>query len=253
MLSEIRLKGRKLLIGAVFLFSLTLAIGIMLVFSLSLMPAVYQTAVLPKIKESSYTPAVSLIVSFVLMVATFMSVTALSTGSDRYMLKKAQNRYACTKDIFYYFSLNEFFRLFVLKLRLFIMRLALFVMLNIPTFLCLFLLFSLVWNKFSFAVTLILSAGALVFLLSAVYFYMRLSASLFLAEYYYITGEYLSFRHLIASSQNAMRGKSGYLFRLKLSFLPWFLSCVFIFPLGYVWAYYRQTLAACAEEIMKLQ
>ena len=253
MLSEIRLKGRKLLIGAVFLSSLTLAVCIMLMLSLSLMPAVYRAAVLPHISGKDYAAAISLIVSFLLLILTFASLNALLLGSDRYMLKKAQNRYACTKDIFFYFRPFDFFRLLSLRLRLLTVRLALFILLNVPTVLCAFMLFLFVRERFSLAVTLILSAGTLAFLFSALYFYMRLSASLFLAEYYYITGEYLSFRHLIASSQSAMKGCSGYLFRLKLSFLPWLLSCIFLLPLGYVWGYYRQTLAACADEIMKLQ
>ncbi len=252
-MSEIRLKGRRLLIGAVPLYSLTLAVGMMLVFSLSLMPIVYKSAVLPKLISEEYTPYVTFAVSAVLLTVTLMSYLAVKTGSDRYMLKKAQGVYASTGDIFYYFKPGEFFSLSFFKIRMLCLRLLVYVLINTPSFICAYLLISLAHSRFSFAVTLVLGAGTLAFFFNGLYFYMRLTASLFLTEYYYIKGEYLSFRHLVGSSQNAMKNKSGELVRLRLSFFGWFFSCVLLLPIGYVRGYYRQTLAAYAGEIMKLQ
>ncbi len=252
-MAEIRLRGRRLLIGTVPLFSLTLAVGIMLVFSLSLMPLVYKSALLPKLSQLSLPSYTGVAVSAALLFVTAMSYLAVKTGSDRYMLRRAQGVYASATDIFYYFRPSAFFSLFIFKLRIFLLRLWVYVLLNIPTLLCAFLLRYLVSSRFSFAVSLVLCCGTAAFFLSGLYFYLRLTASLFLAEYYYIKGEYLSFRHLTGSSQNAMKDRSSELMRLRLSFSGWFLSCIFILPVGYVWGYYRQTLAAFADETMQLQ
>ncbi len=255
MASKIRLKGRTLLIGAVPVFCLTLAVCILLIFSLSLMPLAYRSGALPYVDAYAYeySKYISLIFSLVVVFVTMMSYTAIRTGTDRYMLKKAQGVHADTKDIFFYFAPRKFFSLFMLSFRLFIIRLILFLFCNIPTAICTLLLFTLGRSTFSAAVSAVIAAGCLAFLISSVYYYSRLSSSLFLIRYYYIKGEYLNFRHLLSSSQNAMRSNTKALCRLKLSFAGWLMLCVLVFPIGYVWSYYKQTLAAWANEIMKLQ
>lgn len=253
MVSEIRLAGRRLLIGAEGLSRLTLAVGIMLVLSLSLMPAAYEMAAEMYLADVELVPALSLAVSFFLMLITFMSFIALKSGNDRYMLKKAQGIAASAKDIFYYFKPRELLRLSYMKIRLLILRLSLFAVLNIPAMLSAGLLVSLSDGRVPLSAAAVLLCGTLAFLVSGTLFYMRVSASLFLAEYYYIKGEYLSFSHLVASSQNAMKGRGAELFRLRLSFWGWFFSCILLVTAGYVAGYYRQTLAAYADKIMKLQ
>ncbi len=255
MISEIRLKGRSLLIGAVPLFSLTLAVCLLLTFSLSLMSLVYRSALLPAVDNyfGNYASYINLFAAAAILLSAVMAYIVLKTGSDRYMLKRAENVHAGTKDIFYYFSPRNFFSLLSVSLRLFLIRFSVFVFLNIPTGLCAFLLLSLSRSRFSAAVSAVLAAGCAAFFISSLWFYMRLTSSLFLVRYYFIKGEYLNFRHLTASSQNAMRGNIKSIRRLKLSFFGWFSLCVLILPIGYVWGYYRQTLAARANEIMKLQ
>lgn len=255
MSSESRLKGRSLLIGAVPLFSLTLAVCLLLIFSLSLMSLVYRSALLPYVDNhfGKYAPYINLFAAAAILLCVIGAYAALKTGSDRYMLKKAENVHAGAKDIFYYFSPRKFFSLLSVSTRLFMIRLCVFLFLNIPTVLCALLLLSLSSSRFSAAVSAVLAAGCAAFFLSSIWFYMKLTSSLFLARYYFIKGEYLNFRHLTASSQNAMKGNIKSLCRLKLSFTGWFLLCILIVPSGYVWGYYRQTLAAGACEIMKLQ
>ncbi len=253
--SKIRLKGRSLIMGALTLFTLTLAVSVSLGYSVSLLPQIYRSALLPLVKNSgsSYASYINLFVSVTVLFLSFMSFITLKTGSDRYMLKKAQNVRAGTKDIFYYFIPKQFFSLLYVSCRVFLLRLLLFFLVNTPTLLCLLLLLNLGSKAFSAAVSLVLAAGCSAFFISGIYFYNKLSASLFLMPYYFIKGEFVSFRHLLSSSQNAMRGKTQSLLRLKVSFTGWFLSCLLILPCAYVWSYYNQTMAAYAEEIMSLQ
>ncbi len=253
--SEIRLKGRSLIMGALTLFTLTLAVSVSLGYSMSLMPLIYRSALLPLVKNftDGYVSYINLFAALSVLFLSYMSLKALKTGSDRYMLKKAQNVCASTKDIFYYFIPRQFFSLFYVSCRVLFLRLLLFIFVNIPTTLCMLLLLNLGRSTFSAAVSFVLAAGCGAFFISGIYFYNKLSASLFLIPYYFIKGEFLSFRHLLSSSQNAMRGKTKSLLRLKMSFTGWFLSCVLILPCAYVWSYYNQTMAAYAEEIMWLQ
>lgn len=48
----------------------------------------------------------------------------------------------------------------------------------------------------------------------------------------------------------AQRGKVA---KMKLSFLPWVLSCVFLFPVFYVYPYYKQSCACLARHILNFQ
>ncbi|MBQ7295905.1 MAG: hypothetical protein IJW86_06895 [Clostridia bacterium] len=255
MVSKIRLMGRSLLIGAVPLFCLTLSVCVLLIFSLGLMPLVYRSSVMSIVnstfaEKSAY---INLAVAAAILFIISMSYSALKTGSDRYMLKKAQKVSAGTKDIFFYFAPKNLFSLLFISFRTSVLRVLVFAFLNIPTVLCSLLLLTLSRSRFSAAVGAVLAAGCAVFFISSFWFYFRLTSSLFLVRYYFIKGEYINFRHLIASSQSAMHGKVNELCKLRLSFLGWFISCIFILPIGYVWGYYKQTMAAWANEIMKLQ
>lgn len=254
MISAIRLKGRALLIGSVFLFILTFAVGSMLIISLSMLPVIYKKA-LPYVSSytDEYTVYVNAVLSCLIMLGCVLSFKAMRFGSDRYMLKKAENVHADSRDIFFYFRLSEIIPLFAVNARLMLIRLVLFIFVNIPTGICLSLLYFISEMNSSAAVVSIIAIGTALFLLSGIYFYLRLSSSLFLTKYYYIKGEYINFRHLISASFSAMKGRSNELFLLRVSFFGWFLSCVLLLPAGYVWGYYNQTLAAYANEIMKLQ
>lgn len=254
MLSIIRLKGRKLLIGSTTLFVLTLAVGMMLIFSLSFMPLAYRSAIgLFSSYTRSFTPYISLAVSVAMLALTLLSYRALRLGSDRYMLKRAQGVHADTRDIFFYFRPAQATSLIGHSTALLIIRLLLFLLVNIPAVLSSLLVYFLARSSASALVLTIIALSSIAFFISALYFYSLLSASLFLVKYYYIKGEYLCLRHLVSSSADAMKGRSRELFLLRLSFTGWFFSCLFIFPIGYVWSYYNQTLAAYGDEIMKLQ
>lgn len=255
MTEKIRLKGRSLLVGAVPLSCLSVSVLIMMTVALSFLPLIYINTLQPYLNNTlgDTTKYISLFVSVFIAAIIYLFLSSFKMGCDRYMLKKAQNIHADTRDIFFYFKLKGFFSLAFLSIRLFIVKAVTLLFFNVPTILCLMLLIHLSTAPSSAAVSFILAVGCIAFAINAIGFYNRLLSTLFLVRYYFIMGEYINFRHLISSSQNAMRGKERELLRLKRSFIGWIFSCAFILPIGYVFGYYNQTLAAYAGEIMKLQ
>lgn len=255
MTEKIRLKGRTLLVGAVPLSCLSVSVLIMMVVALSFLPLIYINTLQPYLnnKLGEFSSYISLFASIFIVTILYLLASSFKTGCDRYMLKKAQNIHADTKDIFFYFKLKQFFSLARISIRLLSVKIIAFLFLNIPTILCLALLVYLGTSPFSAAVSLILGAGCLAFTINAIWFYNRLLSTMFLVRYYFIMGEYINFRHLLSSSQSSMCGKEKELIRLKRSFAGWVLSCAFILPIGYVWGYYNQTLAVYATQIIKLQ
>lgn len=252
---KIRLKGRSLLVGAVPLSCLSVSVLIMMTVALSFLPLIYINILQPYLsnKLGDVSVYISLISSVFIVTIIYLLLSSFKVGCDRYMLKKAQNIHADTRDIFYYFKLKSFFKLAFFCVKLSFVKLITLLFLNIPTILCLMLLIYLSSSPSSAAVSFILAVGCITFAINAIVFYSRLSSTLFLVRYYFIMGEYINFRHLLSSSQNAMRGKEKELIKLKRSFVGWLFFCAFIIPIGYVFGYYNQTLAAYASEIIKLQ
>ena len=121
----------------------------------------------------------------------------------------------------------------------------------LPSILCLVLLGSLTYDGVSFVVALFLAVGGAVLLVNGIALYRRFSALLFLCDYIFIKGEYVSFRQLLSVSLTVMKKEARRLFRLRRSFYGWFMLCTLIFPVGYVWNYYRQTLAVAAAKFLE--
>lgn len=65
------------------------------------------------------------------------------------------------------------------------------------------------------------------------------------ASYCFAACPGITVRAALSMSRSNMRGRCLGMLMFKLSFLPWLLLCVLIFPAGYVWTYYKQSLTCC--------
>ena len=74
------------------------------------------------------------------------------------------------------------------------------------------------------------------------------SAGWLLYPFIIAADEALSPSEAYECSLGLVRERVGKICIFRLSFLPWWLLCIFVFPLFYVWGYYRQSLAVLAFE-----
>lgn len=98
------------------------------------------------------------------------------------------------------------------------------------------------------------AASAALWIFGAVYTTLFLQR-FFLAAYLIADNPELRVRNAFRDSARIMdacmmRGSTA---RMKLSFLPWFLSCALIFPIFYVYPYYKQACACYARHILSHQ
>ncbi|MBQ3136427.1 MAG: hypothetical protein IJB74_02990 [Clostridia bacterium] len=128
---------------------------------------------------------------------------------------------------------------------------AVFIFSFFPLSVCSFAVYGFSRHGVSALVCISLMITALCLGINGSFFYSAFYSSYFLCDYYFIEGTYVSFRHLVSCSQKNMKGKHIFLTRLKLSFAGWFILCVFVLPVPYVWSYYSQSLAVAAAEFMK--
>ena len=69
----------------------------------------------------------------------------------------------------------------------------------------------------------------------------------FLADYLFLAEEKAGLHRAIKDSVRAMKGRKRVLFRMQLSFLPWFLLGVFAAPLLFVCPYWMSSMAIFAQ------
>ncbi len=248
MIYEIRLKGRQKQGECNAILIMTFLIIMLSVFSLNLIPLVYVSAVKPLLSGQLKEKASALAVSSLVLLTLRLVCLCLSFGSDRFMLKRAENHTAGAGDIFYYFMPSKLFYLCGFSLRLGAYKLLILTAVTFPFILCGFGCYSLCIRGFSAAVCSIFAVFSVVFLVLGIGAYLKICDTLFLVRYRYIKGNYLNFRQLVSQSQQDMEGKSSELRCLKGSFAGWFLLSLLIIPLPYVWCYYRQTKACFAAE-----
>ncbi len=253
MTSKLRIKGRILLVSNVGLMSLVLATALMLTVCINFSVLIYELFLREALEHrfSLYMPVTDMIVSLLLLMLSFSVYWQIRLGADRFFLRRSQKKGAAAGDIFYYFHPLRAFGAFSFCVRLGIIKLACFLVSFMPFGFCIGFLIFVSERGVSALVAAVLACGGVAFFFSGAVFYRSITSSLFLARYHFISGDCLSFKHLISSSQENMKNNRKTLLRLKRSFLGWFLLCLLLFPIGYVWSYYNQTLAVAAAEFIE--
>ncbi len=250
---KLKIKGAILLSGNVGIMILTLATAVVLILSANFSVVLYEIGMKNRFAEllPEGEVYIEFAVSFMLLFFCYSIYRRIKLGADRFFLRRAQKKGGSAKDIFYYFHPLRAADAIIFSLKLLCLRFALFTVAFLPFALSCALFFTLIKSNVSLVVAMGLSAGCIAFFISGTVFYKNMSRSLFLSEYYYIDGKFVSFKNLISGSQEDMKKQIKTLRRLKNSFGGWFFLCLFILPIGYVWSYYKQTLALAAATFME--
>lgn len=232
------------------ILTLSLFIIILCAVSVSLIPGVYIAVLRPIIASNEN--VISAVLSFALLIISFVLCRGLSLGADRFMLKRAENTATGAGDIFYYLAPKRVMGMFLFSLRFALTKLMVLVGLSVPAVICGYVFYVISSAGFSAAVCSIFGAFTIVFVLLALKTYRDICDTYFLVRYRFIKGTALSFSNLLTQSQTGMKDNIKRLHKLRGSFVCWFALCPLIVPIPYVWSYYRQTKACFAAETDKL-
>lgn len=99
---------------------------------------------------------------------------------------------------------------------------------------------------------LIPCAAGGVFLIAGLIFYLVVTRRYLLAYYLFDESGKAAAPAVIRESARVMDGQMGRAAAFALSFAPWILSCVFLFPVFYVYPYYQQSRASFARQALSL-
>lgn len=177
---------------------------------------------------------------------------AFRSGSDRFYLKKAVGIRGSGGDVLYYVRAKNALRLVLFYLCFYSMKLALLVLSFLPfivtvVFTALFISDGGV-SAVVFTVLFFLSAALLV---HGAVFFLRFNSFFFVSRYCFVTGRFAKMRDLFRFSFSCMQGNRRTVFFKKLSFIPWFFSCVLLLPISFVRSYYNQSMAYLAADLIE--
>ena len=177
---------------------------------------------------------------------------AFRSGSDRFYLKKAVGIRGNGSDVLYYVRLKNALKLMLFYLCFYSMKLALLLVSFLPFIgalsVAVFLLSQGGMSALIFTVLLVLSA--VLFVHGAVFF-LRFNSFFFLSRYCFVTGRFEKMRSLFRFSFACIQGNRRAVFLKKLSFIPWFFSCVLLLPISFVRSYYNQSMAYLAADLIE--
>ena len=247
MLYKIRLKAREKQAECSTILFLSFFIAVLTLFAFNLLPMVFTATVKPLLTDNY--KLLTLIVSGVILSGTLIFYNAFSFGCDRFMLKRAENTVAGAGDIFYYFAPSRLVSLCGFLIAFFLRKMTALVLLSVPWIVCTVVLYYLCEGGFSAAVCVIFAIFTVLFFLLSLFTFSRICDTYFPVKYRYIKGDYINFRQLFSDSQMSMMTKLKRLRKMKGSFVGWFMLCIFVVPIPYVWSYYRQCKACFVAEI----
>ncbi len=190
----------------------------------------------------AYLPAViKLILAVIFLVCAILLLTPLRTGREAWFLSTAGGKKPKASRILFWYKPSNAFKSARFWCCLTLLRLMwAFVFLS-PGL----ILFTVCWvmlTKNTIEVNLLIAllcSGSAAILIGSVFFLIA-SQRYFLSSLNLAKNPRTGIIYSIKKSTAQTEGQCLKIFLFKLSFLPWFMLCVLIFPAAYVWPYYKQ-------------
>lgn len=177
---------------------------------------------------------------------------AFRSGADRYYLKKAVGLNADGSEVFYYFRPRNILRLIKFYFSFYAVKLTVAVFCFLPFIVLLLFINSYVYSgDASAAVFNVYILTAAVLFVHGIVFFFRFNSFFFVARYRFASGHPDTMLQLLSFSYKCIKGNRMAVLSEKLSFIPWFISCVFLLPISFVRAHYNHTMAQLAADLMQ--
>jgi len=177
---------------------------------------------------------------------------AFRSGSDRFYLKRAVGIRSDGRDVLYYVRVKNALRLVLFYLCFYSLKLAVLALSFLPFIAAVLFTGTFVSGGEASALifTVLLLLCAVLFFHAAVFF-LRFNSFFFVSRYCFVTGRFAKMRDLFRFSFSCMQGNRRTVFLKKLSFIPWFFSCVLLLPISFVRSYYNQSMAYLACDLIE--
>lgn len=255
--NRIKEKGRSVLAGNWLKAGVVLLIIGSLEIGISLLQSAYEDALhLPDdLYPFTGAVAVSLAVSLVFQVISFVFTTPLKLGQTEWYFRLTGRQSVGIDSVFAWFgSIRLFIKSLLLSLNIWLRMLLWFIFLQLfPSALvyCSYL----AANKSKSSEAVLMTASSLMFLglillLAGSLLYYFIYTRYFLAPYLLVKDNSRRINDCVRESLKLTHGHRSEIFTFWLSFLGWFFLCVFIFPILFVLPYFFSSSAVFAKYLI---
>lgn len=187
---------------------------------------------------------------FLLAALSLLVLPPLALGRDAWFWQRSAREYQPFTYAFAWY--RRMGRAIALHLLRWLIRLGAALLFLLPAVICTLAALYLYWSGTTFFTLSVLIATAAALWGTGVVFTTLFLQRFFLAPYLLARSDEMKARDALRESARIMdacmmRGNTA---KMKLSFLPWFLSCILILPILYVYPYYKQSCACYARHIL---
>ncbi|HZJ78801.1 MAG TPA: DUF975 family protein [Clostridia bacterium] len=181
------------------------------------------------------------LLSFLVLTIAFLLLAPMKTGRDAWFLSSASGKKPRVKRVLYWYSPKNAFK----SVRFWVSNSSLKMMWAImffsPGIIILLMSFEMLKDGFvELNLLIALLSGGVVLTLFGYIFYLIISQRYFLSSFILAKNPRVGVVDAIKRSTTLTQGRCLKIFMFKLSFMPWFLLCSVLFPVAYVWPYYKQ-------------
>lgn len=250
MSEQTRLKARQLLSAGTFSAMLILLFQLLLSVLFNFLPLVWD-ALLSDAQLFDLLAKTAL--SAVFAVLFLVSWLLFRYGADFYFFKKASDEKSRLALFFEFWKPKHFYPALRLGISLFFVKLLYFCIFMFPCALFFLLTWYAVKNGCFTVTAMILLLGSVLMLVCSLWFYFGTMRLFFMCKYLFFKNPNLKTKQYLEQSVRLMKNQTRKLFCMRLSFFGWFLLCLFVVPIPYVWCYYKQAMAVRANGIIEMQ
>lgn len=255
---KIKLRAKELLVGVNSQAVLLLVIGLLLSAFLGILPAVtdillgYDVINNQLMAVWSYMPAaVSLLLAVVFLTAALLLLSPFRIGKEAWFLGGAMGKKRKGRWIAFWFRPKRAFKAAGLCIVLRILKTGWQILFISPGAA---ILGGAVYMMLNGGIELnmfaVMAAGGALAALIGVVVSLVTVQRYFLAEYFLAKEPNLKIKEAVKGSIEHMERRCVKTALFKMSFIPWFLICLILLPVAFVWPYYKQSCAYWGLQLM---
>ncbi len=183
-------------------------------------------------------------------VISYVIIMPFNYGRDIWFYENARKNKLSIKKLFSYYSVKKFVGAIKITFSVQLRKFFATFLFMIPSFvLGGYLLYSLRQGIGQW-ILIVLSVSVILLSVTGAFFAFVISQRYFLSSYLWYENEPCKVNEIIRLSTQIMENKCFETAMLKLSFFPWWLLCVLIFPTVYVYPYYKLSISFKAITIL---
>lgn len=197
----------------------------------------------------------SFLISIAMLVFDFLITSPYKMGTSWWYYSLAANGNLQVGNVFAFYKTNkDYSSALMFEIQLFF-KLAVYAILSFaPSVIAFIMSFELKGNEYILKPDMEgkgLLLVSLALLIVGLIVYIALSLNYFLARYLFAIGDSLTPKEAFERSKLIMHGDKSSVISMAFSLLGWYLSCIFIIPLGYVVPLHNACMARCARNIIE--